>query len=446
MDNREQVTRGPASAAQESEPIGSDSSARGAVRRGRAYSPLRFSLGQTFVSLRYPNYRLWFAGQLASLVGTWMQSTAQGFLVYELTHSPAYLGVVAFAAGIPSWLFTLYGGVVSDRVPRRTVLMLTQTAMMILALVLAGLTFTHLVQPWHIVVLAFLLGVANAFDAPARQSFVVEMVDREDLSNAIALNSTMFNSATVVGPAVAGITYAAIGPAWCFLINAISFVAVIAALARMRLARQPARPRAAGGILAELRRGLGYVRHEPTVRMLIGIAGVVSVFGMGYVTLMPAWAVSVLGGDSATNGWMQSARGLGSLVGALMIASLGRFRWKGRMLSAGLAAFPVLLILFSFVRSIPVALVLLVGAGWAFMALFNMLNALIQSTVPDDLRGRVLSIYSLSFFGLVPIGSLIAGAVASWLGEPFTVLVSGVLLLLFVLVLLIRAPHIRALQ
>jgi len=411
----------------------------------RAHSPLRFALSQTFASMRHPNYRLWFMGQLASLVGTWMQSTAQAFLVYELTHSPAYLGVVAFAAGVPSWLFTLYGGVVSDRMPRRTLLILTQTAMMVLALILALLAFTGLVQPWHIVVLAFLLGVATAFDAPARQSFVLEMVDREDLSNAIALNSTMFNSATVVGPAVAGITYAAIGPAWCFLINAVSFLAVIAALARMHLAPQPARPRGAGA-LAELRRGLGYVRREPTVRTLIGVAGFVSLFGLGFVTLMPAWAVSILGGNSVTNGWMQSARGLGSLVGALMIASLGRFRWKGRLLTAGTLALPVLLILFSFVRSTPVALLVLVGAGWAFMSLFNMLNTLIQSVVPDDLRGRVLSIYTLSFFGLVPVGSLLAGSAASLVGEPLTVLVSGILLLVFSLGLWFRAPHLRALE
>ncbi len=446
MDYREQVPPDPASASQDSDSSTAIAVPRRTMRKQGPRGPLRFSLSQTFASLRYPNYRLWFVGQLASLVGTWMQSTAQGFLVYELTHSPAYLGVVAFAAGIPSWLFTLYGGVVSDRVPRRTVLLLTQTAMMILALILAGLAFTHLVQPWHIVVLAFLLGVANAFDAPARQSFVLEMVDREDLSNAIALNSTMFNSATVVGPAVGGLTYAAIGPAWCFLINAISFIAVIVALARMKLAPQPSRPHSAGGALAELRRGLGYVRHEPTVRMLIGIAGFVSVFGMGYVALMPAWAVSVLGGDSATNGWMQSARGLGSLVSALMIASLGRFRWKGRLLSAGIITLPVVLILFSFVRSTPIALLLLVVAGWAFMALFNMLNALIQSTVPDELRGRVLSIYSLSFFGLMPIGSLITGQVATWVSEPFTVLASGVLLTLFALWVWIRVPQIRALK
>jgi predicted MFS family arabinose efflux permease len=294
-------------------------------------------------------------------------------------------------------------------------------------------------------VLAFLLGVANAFDAPARQAFVLEMVEREDLSNAIALNSTMFNSATVVGPAVAGITYAVVGPAWCFMVNAVSFVAVIAALARMRLAPQLIRARGASA-LAELRRGLSYLRREPTVRTLIGVAAFVSFFGLGYVTLMPAWAVEVLGGDSVTNGWMQSARGVGSLIGALMIASLGRFRWKGRLLTTGMLALPVLLIIFSFVRSTPLALLVLAVAGWAFMALFNMLNTLIQSTVPDDLRGRVLAVYSLSFFGLVPVGSLLAGSAASIVGEPLTVLASGILLLLFALGLLWRAPQIRALE
>ena len=445
MDYREPVPRGAVPAGNPPDANAPTVPQVPAASDTRARSPLRFSLAQTFASMRYPNYRLWFAGQLASLVGTWMQSTAQAFLVYELTHSPAYLGVVAFAAGVPSWLFTLYGGVVSDRMPRRTVLMLTQTAMMVLALILAGLTFTHLVQPWHIVVLAFLLGVANAFDAPARQAFVLEMVEREDLSNAIALNSTMFNSATVVGPAVAGITYAVVGPAWCFMVNAVSFVAVIAALARMRLAPQMIRARGAS-VLAELRRGLGYLRREPTVRTLIGVAAFVSFFGLGYVTLMPAWAVEVLGGDAVTNGWMQSARGVGSLIGALMIASLGRFRWKGRLLTTGMLALPVLLIIFSFVRSTPLALVVLAVAGWAFMALFNMLNTLIQSTVPDDLRGRVLAVYSLSFFGLVPVGSLLAGSAASIVGEPLTVLASGILLLLFALGLLWRAPQIRALE
>jgi MFS family permease len=185
---------------------------------------------RTFAALKHSNYRLWFQGQLVSLFGTWMQTTAQGFLVFELTHSPEYLGYVGFAAGIPTWLFTLYGGVIADRVPRRTLLTVTQTSMMVLAFILAGLVFSHLVQPWHILALAFLLGVANSFDAPARQAFVGEMVAREDLTNAIALNATMFHMATAVGPAVAGFTYALFGPGWCFTLNGLSFIAVIAAL------------------------------------------------------------------------------------------------------------------------------------------------------------------------------------------------------------------------
>ena len=197
--------------------------------------PTERGFKQTFRALVYPNYRLWFIGQVISLFGTWMQSTAQGFLVYELTHSPAYLGYVAFAAGVPTWLFTLLGGVVSDRIARRTLLIITQNCMMVLAFILAGLTFLGLVQPWHIIVLAFLLGVANAFDSPARLALAPELVDRKDLTNAIALNATMFNIATIVGPATAGLVYAAFGPGWCFFLNGLSFVAVIIALLLMKL-------------------------------------------------------------------------------------------------------------------------------------------------------------------------------------------------------------------
>jgi len=207
-------------------------------RTGLSRTVGQVSWQQTFAALKYPNYRLWFWGQMVSLFGTWMQSTAQGFLVFQLTHSPAYLGYVGFAAGLPSWLFMLYAGVIADRMSRRTLLVITQTCMMVLAFIIAGLTFLGLVQPWHILVLALILGVANAFDAPARMAFVLEMVEREDLTNAIALNSAMFNSALVVGPAVAGITYAAFGPAWCFTINGFSFIAVIAALLAMRLRPQ----------------------------------------------------------------------------------------------------------------------------------------------------------------------------------------------------------------
>ncbi|MBE2228128.1 MAG: MFS transporter, partial [Ignavibacteria bacterium] len=205
------------------------------LSKGNFVSESGFSFRRTFTALKYPNYRLWFWGQMVSMLGTWMQITAQGFLIYDITRSPAYLGYVGFASGIPTWVFMLYGGVIADRFSKRKVLVITQTIMMLLAAILAILTFLKLVQPWHIILLAFLLGTANAFDAPSRISFVNELVDKPDLTNAIALNATMFNTATAIGPAVAGLAYAFAGPAWCFTINAVSFVGVIAALNKMKL-------------------------------------------------------------------------------------------------------------------------------------------------------------------------------------------------------------------
>ena len=405
----------------------------------------RPSLRQTFASLKYRNYRLWFTGQLASLIGTWMQMTAQGFLIYQLTHSPAYLGYVGFASGIPTWLFMLYGGVISDRMSRRKLMLITQTAMMILAFILAALTFANVVQPWHIVLLAFLLGIANAFDAPARQSFVLELVDREDMTNSIALNATMFNSATAVGPAVAGVTYALLGPAWCFAINGLSFIAVIVALSMMEIKLQPARARATSA-QADLKEGLRYVAAQPTIRLLILVAAVTSLFGMGYATLLPAWAVSILHGNSATNGFLQSARGVGSLLGALLIASLGRFRFKGKLLTLGSLVFPIFLLVFAVVSWLPLSLLVLVGVGWGFMVLLNMANALVQTLVPDELRGRVMSVYTLGFFGMMPLGALLAGAVAELTSEPITVVLGTLIALGFAILLWLRAPQLRALE
>jgi MFS family permease len=408
-------------------------------------APARMSLGRTFAALKYPNYRLWFIGQLASQVGTWMQSTAQGYLVFELTKSPAYLGYVGFAGGIPSWLLMLYGGVVTDRMSKRTLLVMTQTAMMLLAFILAVDTFAGVVQAWHIVVLALGLGVANAFDAPARQAFVLEMVDREDMANAIALNSMMFNSATAVGPAIAGITYALVGPAWCFTINGVSFIAVIVALLMMHITPQAVRVRA-GTAFQELKEGLRYVAAHRVIRTLVLIAVLISLFGMGYITLVPAWAVNVLGGDATTAGLMQSARGIGSVVAALMIASLGRFRWKGKLLTIGLFTFPGLLFLFAAMRVVPLALLVLIGVGWGFMVVFNMLNTLIQTLVSDNLRGRVMGIYSLTFFGAMPIGSLLAGGLADRFGEPATVVLGAMACLIFAVLFFARMPQLRTLE
>lgn len=397
----------------------------------------------TFAALKHPNYRLWFAGQLVSLVGSWMQTTAQGYLIFELTQSPAYLGYVGFAAGIPSWLFTLYGGLIADRLPRRNLLVMTQSAMMVLAFGLATLTFAGIVQPGHILGFAFCLGIANAFDAPARQSFVLEMVSREDLTNAIALNSSMFTAATVVGPAVGGLLYAALGPAWCFTINGASFMAVITALLLMRLKPASHTPRH-GSALADVAAGIGYVRKNVIPRTVITHLAMVSMFGISFVSLMPAWAVRVLGGDATTNGFLQSARGVGALTGALMIAAFGGYIVRGRLLTLGGFILPLTLLAFSAVRWLPLSLLTLVGVGWGFMVFVNSSNALLQSHVPDDLRGRVMSIYTLAFFGLMPVGALLAGGAATWVGEPLTVALAASMLLVFGALVWIKVPQLRS--
>lgn len=403
-----------------------------------------FSLRQTFAALVHFNYRLWFTGQLVSLMGTWMQTTAQGFLIYQLTHSAAYLGYVGFAAGVPSWLFTLYGGVVADRMSRRTLLVITQTAMMALAFFLAALTFTGLVRPWHIVVLAFLLGVANAIDAPTRQAFVVEMVDRQDLTNAIALNATMFNAATAVGPAVAGLTYAVLGPAWCFTVNGLSFIAVIAALLLMRL--QPTNlARRTQSMIVELRAGLTYVTGNTNVLWLMGGLGAFSLIGLGMTALMPAWAVEILHGDAATNGWLLSARGIGSLIAGLLVASLGRFRGKGRWVTLGGFVTALLMFAFAVTNRLPLSLLTLAGVGWGFMLVISLTNALIQLEVPDELRGRVMGIYTLVFFGLMPVGSLLAGVTATRIGEATTVAAGALILLGVAAWVWLRRPELRRL-
>lgn len=399
----------------------------------------------TFAALKHQNYRKWFIGQLVSLVGTWMQSTAQGYLIYTLTGSPAYLGYVAFASGVPTWLFTLYGGVIADRVPRRKLLVITQAAMMILAFMLMALVFTNMVQPWEIIVFAFLLGIANAFDAPARQSFVLELVNHEDLPNAIALNSMMFNMAIVIGPAIAGMAYALIGPGWCFAINGVSFIAVIISLALMKLSPQPLRP-SQEKMVDQLKEGMVYVKNHPNISNLILNLGIVSLVGMGVVALMPAWAVSILKGDAGTNGLLLSARGLGSLIGALTIASLTRYKVRGRLWSIGNLALPVVWIIFAWVRWMPGVLFTLVLIGISYMFVVNTSNSMIQTEVSDELRGRVMGIYVLVFFGLAPVGSLVAGIMADKITEPTTVLICGALLMVYSLFMFFRKPNLRKLE
>jgi MFS family permease len=398
----------------------------------------------TFAALAYPNYRLWFFGQMTSLFGTWMQSTAQAYLVFVLTKSEAWLGYVGFAGGIASWIFMLYGGVVADRVPRRKLLIVTQALSMLLACALAVLAFTKAVVPWHIIVLAFCLGVVNAFDAPARQSFVLEMVDRSVLTNAIALNSTMFNIAVAVGPAIGGLTYELFGPGWCFTINGLSFVAVIAALAAMKL---PARtlPAARRAALAEIRVGLAAVGADRRILGIILLMAALSLFGMSFAVLMPAWAVQVLGGDARTNGLLQAARGIGALAAALGIASLSHRRFKGKLLTVASLALPVALLLFSLTRTFSLSFLTLLAVGATNILVNNLANALVQGQVPDAVRGRVMGVYMLAFFGIMPLGALWAGGVAAVVGVPVTVAISAAGFLGCSVALAAAVPGIRRL-
>ena len=399
---------------------------------------------KTFTALKYPNYRLWFYGQMASLLGTWMQATAQGYLIYQLTHSEAFLGYVGFIGGLPV-LLMLFGGVVSDRMSRRDMMVVTQSAMMILAFVLAGLTFARVIQPWHILVLAFLLGLANAFDTPARMAFTLEMVKREDLNNAIALNAAMFNVATAVGPAVGGIAYAALGPGWCFTINGISFIAVIVALVLMKLAPVPV-PTRKIEVFRELTEGIRYVFQQRTILTIILLLGVTTLLGNSFGTLTPAWAVTELKGDATTNGLLLSARGFGALAGALVIASMGRFNYRGKLLMIGSIVFPISIILFALTRWLPLALVFLVLAGLSTVFFYNLCNSLVQTLVVDELRGRVMSLYSLVFFGLMTVGSLMIGNLAEILGNPLTILSMSASLLVVCVVVWFAFPQIRKLE
>ncbi len=374
-----------------------------------------------------------------------MQVTAQGFLVFELTHSSAYLGYVGFAGGAPTWLFTLYGGVVADRISRRSLMIITQTSMMVLAFLLAALTFLHLVRPWHILGLAFCLGMANAFDAPARQAFVTDMVPPEDLTNAIALNAAMFHAATTTGPAAAGLIYAVFGPAWCFTVNGISFLAIIAALLLMRLpnltkhgARQPA--------FRELQEGIHHVVTDPIIRTLVIIVGVTSCCGISLTTLIPAWAVKILKGDATTNGLLLSGRGVGALCGALLIATLGRLPVKGKLLSLGMLGFPLCLLAFAFTHQLAVSLLFILGIGMGLILVLNLANALVQTLTPESLRGRVMSVYMMTFFGLMPIGAMWIGMLAEHFGEVAAVIVNGLLGLAFAVAVWSAVPKLRAHQ
>lgn len=376
-------------------------------------------------ALRHRNYRLFFAGQLISLTGTWMQSVALGWLVLRLTNSPALLGLVAAASSLPVLLLSLNAGALVDQVSKHRLLLATQVVAMLFTAVLAGLTLAGVVQVWHVLALAALLGVVNAFDAPARQSFTVEMVGREDLLNAIALNASIFNAARTLGPALAGVIVVLIGEGPAFALNAASYLFVIAGLLLMRL--PPYRP-ASGRRGGQLREGLAYIAGEPRVRALLLQAAAISLFCFVQIPLLPYFARDIFGAGAGGLGALSAASGLGALTAALMLAQLGDRVPRGRLLVGAALAYPAVLIAFTATRSLPVALVLLALAGWAGVTTMALTNTLIQSIVPDGLRGRVMSVFTLLLMGASPMGGMAAGVIAELVGSvPLVVAASALI-------------------
>ncbi len=376
---------------------------------------------------RHRNYRLFFAGQAISLVGFWMQAIAQSWLVYRMTDTPFWLGVVGFVGQIPVLLVSPFAGVIADRLNRRRILFVTQSMMMASATLFAVLTLSHVIEVWHVVALAALSGTANAFDVPTRQSFTIEMVGKADLPRAIALNSIMFNGARLIGPAFAGVLVAAVGEGWCIALNAASYLAVLVSLSLIRVAPLP--PRAESHPLADLRDGFIYVATHRQIRTLLLLLAATSLFGSAYLTLMPVFARDILHGGSDALGFLMAAIGVGALAGALTIARVPP-ALLGRVPFLASVCLGASVIAFSHSTSFALSMVLLVPAGYAMMTLGISTNTMMQSSVDDALRGRVMAYFVMAFIGMLPISSLLAGAVSHDIGAPWTLTIGGVLVIL----------------
>ena len=410
-----------------------ESTVQSASRRGlRWQTALR--------ALRHRNFQFFFSGQLISLIGTWMQTVAQSWLVYRLTGSGLKLGAVGFASQIPVFLFAPLGGITADRFNRQRVVVATQISSMLLAFVLAAVTLMHGIESrvWLIFVLAALLGVVNAFDIPARQAFLVDMVGKEDLMNAIALNSSMFNGARVIGPSVAGVLVAKLGEGWCFFANGVSYIAVIIGLLMMRV-HAPVRVSRHTPPLQHIIEGFQFVRRTAPIRALLLLLGLVSITGMPYVVLMPIFADRILhsGGQefaaligstdlgAVRLGILMGAAGVGALLGALTLAVRTGVKGLARWVTVCCAGFGGSLILFAASRSFWLSVCLLLPVGYFIMLQMASSNTLIQAMVPDAMRGRAMAVYSMMFMGMAPVGSLLGGTLSDRLGAPLTVAIGG---------------------
>jgi MFS family permease len=378
----------------------------------------------TLRALRHRNFQLFFSGQLISLIGTWMQTVAQAWLVYRMTKSALLLGSVGFASQIPVFLIAPFGGIAADRANRQRLVIATQISSMILAGILAWLTLSGRIQVWHIFVLAAMLGVVNAFDIPGRQAFLVDMVGKGDLMNAIALNSSMFNGARVIGPAIAGILVARIGEGWCFAANSVSYIAVITGLLLMNVRCAPRV--SSHSPVEDIIEGFRWVNQTRVIRALLLLIGLVSLVGMPYTVLMPVFADKILHGGARGLGILMGATGVGALFGALTLAAKTGVKGLGRWVAITCATFGISLFLFSFSTSFWLSAALLLPAGYSMMLQMACSNTLIQTMVPDQLRGRVMSVYSMMFMGMAPFGAFFGGALAHRMGAPFTVAVGGV--------------------
>ncbi|MDD5530506.1 MAG: MFS transporter [bacterium] len=399
-----------------------------------------------FRAFQYRNYRLFFGGQGISLIGTWMQQISLSWLVYRLTNSAFLLGVVGFSSNIPILLIEPFAGVLADRWNRRKILIVTQILSMLQALTLAILVLTGTIQVWHIILLGLFLGSINAFDIPARQSFIVEIVDKkEDLGNAIALNSTMFNSARLIGPSVAGILIAITGEGVCFLINAVSYLAVIFALLAMRL-NIPKIKTKKSFIFQEIKEGFSYTVNSLPIKSIILLLGLVSFMGMSYTILMPIFAKKILHGGPHTLGFLMGAVGTGALVGAFYLASRKNIAGLGRIIPVATGIFSIGLISMSFSKVLWLSLILMSITGFGMIVQMASCNTVIQTIVDDNKRGRVMSFYIMAFMGTAPFGSLLAGALASKIGAPHTLTIGGTVCLIGSLIFASKIPALKKLH
>ena len=392
--------------------------------------------------MQHRNFQLFIAGQLISLIGTWMQNTAQQWLVYELTHSAVLLGVFAFASQVPMLFLSSFGGYLGDHYNRHRGVIATQTVSMVLAFVLAALMLSHSIQGWRgawvVVAIAFMLGIVNAFDVPIRQAFLVQMVGKEDLPNAIALNSSIFNGARVVGPAIGALTVAWVGEGWCFFLNGLSFIAVIVALLMMKIERTQTMPSEDEGPLKSLMQGFHFAMSDFPVRSALLLLSVLSLFGLQYSVFMPIYAKDILRGDIKIQGYLMSAAGIGAVLGALHFAARTSYKGLARWIAATSTTCSIGLLIFSGAKGFWLCAAVLLVVGFAATSQMAATNTLIQNRVPDELRSRVMAVYATMFMGVQPVGALISAGVVKRLGAPHTLSVFGSLVLLGSLVFLSR--------